>query len=78
MSTDGLLRGGARAPDEAPDPGVPQAPEHAETDGGERGRLIQAMESAGWVQARAARLLGITARQIGYALRKHDIPIKKF
>jgi Nif-specific regulatory protein len=36
------------------------------------------MESAGWVQAKAARLLGISARQIGYALRKHDIEIKKF
>jgi Nif-specific regulatory protein len=44
----------------------------------ERGRLIQAMESAGWVQAKAARLLRISPRQIGYALRKHDITIKKF
>jgi Nif-specific regulatory protein len=44
----------------------------------ERGRLVQAMESAGWVQAKAARLLGISARQIGYALRKHDIEIKRF
>jgi len=24
------------------------------------------------------RLLNLTPRQIGYALRKHDIPIKKF
>ncbi|HLP43283.1 MAG TPA: helix-turn-helix domain-containing protein, partial [Fibrobacteria bacterium] len=32
----------------------------------------------GWVQARAARLLGLTARQMGYALRKHHIDIKKF
>jgi Nif-specific regulatory protein len=45
---------------------------------GERERLITAMESAGWVQARAARLLGISPRQVGYALRKHDIPIKRF
>jgi Nif-specific regulatory protein len=44
----------------------------------ERERLIEAMESAGWVQAKAARLLGISPRQIGYALRKFDIPIKKF
>ena len=44
----------------------------------ERERLIDSMESAGWVQAKAARLLGITPRQMGYALRKHDIPIKKF
>ena len=44
----------------------------------ERERLIDAMESAGWVQAKAARLLGISPRQMGYALRKHDVPIKKF
>jgi Nif-specific regulatory protein len=36
------------------------------------------MDAAGWVQAKAARLLGLTPRQIGYALRRYDIPIKKF
>ena len=54
----------------------PPAPPPSESD--ERGRLIQAMESAGWVQAKAARVLGISARQIGYALRKHEISIRKF
>jgi Nif-specific regulatory protein len=44
----------------------------------ERHRLIEAMEAAGWVQAKAARLLGITPRQIGYALRKFDVTIKRF
>ncbi|HUI22044.1 MAG TPA: nif-specific transcriptional activator NifA [Methylocella sp.] len=44
----------------------------------ERERLLQAMETAGWVQAKAARLLNLTPRQIGYALRKHDIRIKRF
>ncbi|MEJ2117211.1 MAG: nif-specific transcriptional activator NifA [Alphaproteobacteria bacterium] len=42
-----------------------------------RESLIQAMEKTGWVQAKAARLLGITPRQIGYALRKNGIDIKK-
>jgi Nif-specific regulatory protein len=46
-----------------------------ETD---RARLVEAMETAGWVQAKAARILGLTARQIGYALRKHAISVKKF
>ncbi|HEX7479597.1 MAG TPA: nif-specific transcriptional activator NifA [Polyangiales bacterium] len=46
--------------------------------GSERDRLIGAMESSGWVQAKAARILGLTPRQVGYALRKHEIPIKKF
>jgi len=44
----------------------------------ERDSLIEAMERTGWVQAKAARLLNLTPRQIGYALRKYDIPIKKF
>lgn len=44
----------------------------------EREQLIQAMEATGWVQAKAARMLNLTPRQIGYALRKHNIPIKRF
>ena len=44
----------------------------------ERERLIDAMERAGWVQAKAARILGLTPRQIGYALKKHDIELKRF
>jgi Nif-specific regulatory protein len=44
----------------------------------ERRRLIDAMERAGWVQAKAARLLNVTPRQIGYALRKHGVEVKKF
>jgi Nif-specific regulatory protein len=52
--------------------------EGASDDASEREHLIEAMEKAGWVQAKAARLLGVTPRQMGYALRKHDIPIKRF
>jgi len=44
----------------------------------ERERLVDAMERAGWVQAKAARLLGLTPRQMGYALRKQGIEIKRF
>ncbi|TDY17189.1 Fis family transcriptional regulator NifA [Paraburkholderia sp. BL6665CI2N2] len=43
-----------------------------------RERLIAAMERSGWVQAKAARLLGLTPRQIGYALRKYGVEIKRF
>lgn len=42
-----------------------------------REELVAAMETAGWVQAKAARLLGMTPRQIAYALQKHEIPIRK-
>ena len=44
----------------------------------ERQRLIDAMERSGWVQAKAARMLGLTARQMGYALHKHNVEIKRF
>ena len=42
----------------------------------EKERLVDAMEKTGWVQAKAARLLGLTPRQIGYALRKHGVEMK--
>jgi Nif-specific regulatory protein len=44
----------------------------------ERQRLVEAMERTGWVQAKAARYLRLTPRQMGYALRKHNIEIKRF
>lgn len=43
----------------------------------ERERLIDAMEKSGWVQAKAARALHLTPRQMGYALKKYNIDIKK-
>ncbi|MEL6197268.1 MAG: nif-specific transcriptional activator NifA [Pseudomonadota bacterium] len=59
----------------------PGSPECGRTPPGkgrsEREALVDAMERAGWVQAKAARLLGLTPRQIGYALRKHGIEIKR-
>jgi Nif-specific regulatory protein len=61
------------------DAGVPSdASSSIEASGGERERLIEAMEKAGWVQAKAARLLGLTPRQIGYALKKHGIELRHF
>jgi Nif-specific regulatory protein len=54
---------------------VPAALSDATPD---RARLVDAMEKSGWVQAKAARILGLTPRQIGYALKKHAIPLKKF
>lgn len=44
----------------------------------DREHVVAAMERSGWVQAKAARLLGLTPRQIGYALRRHGIEIKRF
>ncbi|WP_444463383.1 nif-specific transcriptional activator NifA [Rhodobacter capsulatus] len=42
-----------------------------------REELVKALESAGWVQAKAARLLGMTPRQIAYALQKFEIELRK-
>lgn len=42
-----------------------------------RERLVEAMERSGWVQAKAARLLNLTPRQIGYALKRYNVPIKR-
>jgi Nif-specific regulatory protein len=77
---------GAEAPRPRPPADPPTAVAPAVVDpavdprsrGSERERLIDAMERAGWVQAKAARILGLTPRQIGYALKKNDIPIKRF
>jgi len=43
----------------------------------ERSRVIAALEQAGWVQARAARLLGITPRQIAYRIQTLNIEVKQ-
>ena len=73
--------GEARAP--SPPPlGTPPAAESraavGSDDRSDRARIVDAMEKAGWVKAKAARILGLTPRQIGYALRKHNIRVKKF
>jgi Nif-specific regulatory protein len=43
----------------------------------ERERVTAALEQAGWVQARAARLLGMTPRQIAYRIRTLNIHMRK-
>ena len=44
----------------------------------ERERVIGALEQAGWVQAKAARLLGMTPRQIAYRIQTLNIEVKQF
>ncbi len=39
----------------------------------ERDRLREALKKAGWVKAKAARLLGMTPRQIAYRIRKYQL-----
>ncbi len=42
----------------------------------ERERVIAALERAGWVQAKAARLLGMTPRQIAYRIQTLNIKMR--
>ncbi|MDR3055943.1 MAG: nif-specific transcriptional activator NifA [Zoogloeaceae bacterium] len=51
------------------------APENEEIS--ERGRIISALEQAGWVQAKAARLLSMTPRQIAYRIQTLNIELKQ-
>ncbi|SRR6056297_1042211 len=43
----------------------------------ERDRIVAALEHCGWVQAKAARLLGMTARQIAYRIQTLDIHLRR-
>jgi len=52
-------------------------PDLADPDLDERARVIAALEHAGWVQARAARILGMTPRQIAYRILTLNIEVKK-
>lgn len=39
----------------------------------ESARIVDALDKTGWVQAKAAKLLGITPRQIGYKIIKYNL-----
>ncbi|MDA8105014.1 MAG: nif-specific transcriptional activator NifA [Nitrospiraceae bacterium] len=39
----------------------------------EKAQILDALKKTGWVQARAARLLGLTPRQIGYKIKRYGI-----
>ncbi len=63
--------------EETTDTGIPVAAA-PETGNPQREQIIDALERCGWVQAKAARLLGITPRQMGYAILKHGIDVKRY
>ena len=39
----------------------------------EKANILESLEKTGWNQSKAARLLGITPRQIGYKIRKYKL-----
>lgn len=73
--SDGPTSAAANMPDpEAPSRAGPVAVNRGQMP--DRDRFIEAMEKCGWVQAKAGRILGLTPRQIGYALKKYGIEVK--
>ncbi|MCC7201271.1 MAG: hypothetical protein IT393_01210 [Nitrospirae bacterium] len=42
----------------------------------EKRLILEALESTGWVQAKAAKILGTTQRILGYKIRKYGIEVK--
>jgi Nif-specific regulatory protein len=39
----------------------------------EKSSILDALEKSGWVQAKAARMIGLTPRQIGYKMKKYGL-----
>lgn len=39
----------------------------------EKAEILGALEETGWVKAKAARVLGITERMIGYRIKKYGL-----
>ncbi|MBF0610297.1 MAG: nif-specific transcriptional activator NifA [Magnetococcales bacterium] len=52
--------------------------EEEEMGEGEKERVIQALRKSGWVKAKAARLLGLTPRQIAYRIKIFNIETETF
>ncbi len=77
-------RGGQRSvarPPAAPPPSSIAPPRELDVndpDLSEKERVIAALEQAGWVQAKAARILGMTPRQIAYRIQTLNIEVKQF
>ena len=59
---------------------LPPAEARAEEDGpaGEAQQVRVALERAGFVKAKAARLLGMTVRQLDWRVRKYGISVERF
>jgi Nif-specific regulatory protein len=80
VSADDLDWLPAPAPCES-SPAPAEEPAEEEAGGGsgtERERILRALERAGHVQARAARILGMTVRQLRYRVAKFGIQVERF
>ncbi|ACG74432.1 transcriptional regulator, NifA, Fis Family [Anaeromyxobacter sp. K] len=77
-------RAAAPAPLPLPPPASPAAPPAPGpagaapgTEAADRARVLAALERCGYVQAKAARLLGMTYRQVAYRVRKYGIAMER-
>ncbi len=43
----------------------------------ERRYILRALEETNWIQSRAAKILGITQRMMGYKIKKYNIILLK-
>jgi Nif-specific regulatory protein len=75
----GLNVSGAESEAPAPVPAVErQRVDLDDPELDERERVIAALEEAGWVQAKAARLLDMTPRQIAYRIQTLNIKVRQY
>jgi Nif-specific regulatory protein len=58
--------------------GAPQPTVDITSVADERARVEAALERCGHVQAKAARLLGLSERQLSYRIRKYGISVRRF
>jgi len=52
-------------------------PASAAKEDSDKTQLLEALQRAGWVQAKAARMLNMTVRQVNYRIAKYGIEVKK-
>ncbi|OGH03501.1 MAG: nif-specific transcriptional activator NifA [Candidatus Lambdaproteobacteria bacterium RIFOXYD2_FULL_56_26] len=62
----------------APQSPTPAVPQDLQSIANERDRVIAALRQAGFVQAKAARLLNLTPRQIAYRIKTLKIEVESF
>jgi len=79
-TTSGSGSGSGSGADSGPESSAESGPkvDLDDPDLDERERVIAALEEAGWVQAKAARLLNMTPRQIAYRIQTLNIKVRQF
>ncbi len=80
IDRDAVLRAGVglERTTHAPVSGAPPTIDLRDPNVDERERVLAALERAGWVQAKAARLLGMTPRQVAYRIQILRIEVPRF